>query len=264
MMEYLKKLLREPLLYFLLAGGGIFLLDYYFSEYKLPQLNISQKTIDKLVTERSIVLGRELSKAEVQDLKHHFIDQELLVREAIERGLHLSDGKIRHRLADKMVFLLSKEPVAPNPMELDLFYHENKAEFYTPPLISFEHLFFLKHDKAQKAYSNLDDPNYQMDNDKYWMGNKLERMSAQDVVATLGTNFARSIDSAKLNEWTAPIKSSRGWHLVKIIEKIPSKEIPRNMLNSRLEQMWYAEERSKHQRETLDLLRSKYDLSMID
>lgn len=252
----LTRLAREPLIGFLLIGALIFWWDGQRASEN--SIVIDAAVIEKLVEEREMVLERQLSADERAAIQQNFIDQEILLREAVDRGLHMSDGRVRHRLSDKMMFLLVDEPLPPTAEQLDQFYEVHKQRYVTARRVSFEHQFFGDDESAARAVL-LNLPGSESIEEQYfWLGNRLEQMSAQDLVGVLGTDFTRSLEDLPEGEWRGPIASNRGWHLVRIDAWHPSVAIPREHLEERLSMEWLAEQRDQARFNALADLRQKY------
>jgi len=129
------KLLKEPLLHFLLIGVGLFFL--------FSQLNSDEEAND---TQQIIVNKSKLevlsstfmeensippTDKEIQELLENYIREEVLSREAIAIGLDKDDRIIRHRLAQKMQYLFEDVAMVEEPSDevLKAYFQENKASF---------------------------------------------------------------------------------------------------------------------------------------
>lgn len=258
----IRKIVGDPLTIFFMAGGIIFAL-YYANGKARDTIDVSDIVIQKLWNERSLVLDRPLTDYERRLIVNSFIDQEVLLREAVAQELHLRDGKVRHRLADKMMYLISEEPSAPKEHELDAFYTEHQERYYTPPLISFKNVFFSSEKKALSALrSSLSQDNILDSGEKFWLGNTFIRVTAQDVVSVLGMPFAMEVEKSTEGVWAGPIKSSRGWHLVKVIDRIEKTLMPRDELQQRLTMEWLAAQRDADRAQALSDLRAKYEIKV--
>lgn len=129
------KLLKDPLLHFLLIGVGIFLL--------FSQLNDDEQTSDtqQIIINKSnieILSGTFMQEnsvpptdKEIQALLEKEIREEVLSREAIAIGLDKDDRIIRHRLAQKMQYLFEDVAMLDEPSDdvLKAYFEENKASF---------------------------------------------------------------------------------------------------------------------------------------
>ena len=104
------KMLREPLLYFLLLGGAMFILfeqvsDQTFLGAAQPEIVVSEGQIQALLLNFEKVWQRSPSSEESEGLIRNHIREEVLYREALAMGLDKDDAIIRRRLRQKIEFL---------------------------------------------------------------------------------------------------------------------------------------------------------------
>ena len=208
-----------------------------------------------------MVLERALTPTERDAIARNFIDQEILLRQAIKLELHLSDGKVRHRLADKMMFLLAEEPTPPDSAELARYYQQNKTRYTTQRRVSFEHRFYGNDEAAARVA--LADEGTKAEAQFFWLGNQLEQMSAQDLVSTFGAAFAQAIEQLPQGQWHGPLASNRGWHLVRVQSWHEPRPIPREHLDERLRTEWLADRREQAREAALEALRASYDIQYL-
>ena len=254
----MKRLLREPLVGFLLLGALIF---WWEDRRSGPEpVVIDPAAIDKLVEERELVLERSLTPDERIALAQYFVDQEILLREAVELGLHFSDGRVRHRLSDKMMFLLADEPSPPDAQALEAYYEANRDRYYTERRVSFEHRFFGDSESVARealAEGAVDDFARQS---FFWLGTRMEQMGVDDLASSFGIEFASALEAMPVQEWAGPVMSLRGWHLVRILAWHPAQPIPREHLEERLRTEWLADRRDAARAAVLEGLRERYDV----
>lgn len=250
------RLFREPVLVFLLLGALIFLWE---QKRLAPEaIVVDSAVIERLVEERELVLQRVLSGEERAAVRQSFIDQELLLREALRRDLHLADGRVRHRLADKMMFLLADEPEAPDVATLDSYHAKNRGRYMTERRVTLEHRFFGDDEQSAKDALRSSSESDVKSAEFFWLGDSLERMSAQDLTTVLGVEFARALEALPVGKWQGPMRSDRGWHVVRVLEWHEAAPIPREALDERLLREWTAEQRDRLRRQALDTLRAMY------
>ena len=259
----LTRMLRDPLVGFTLLGGLIFLAYNQFSEQSRPSILVTETAVNKLVEERRLVLNREVSQNERDVLIANYIDREVLVGEAIARGLHRSDAKVRKRLADKMFFLLDEEPPEPTATQLQAYFDENPQDFLTPRTFTFEHVYF-RDDRAaaEQALSAIRNGSMSPDDlgDIFWLGRQMERYSAKQLLVLMGFRFERALQAMPLDDWQGPLQSGQGWHLVRVLERHEPRLLPDEELNRRLADDWKADWRNRRRAETFAGLRAHYDV----
>ena len=120
-------ILRSPLIHFLLVGMLLFALRDRIglgaagpAPAETLRIRFDTARIEELRADFKSQLGHAPTAAELDRLITHAVDEELLFREAITRGLQEGDGGVETRLAQKMLFLddaaPSAEPVDPAPL----------------------------------------------------------------------------------------------------------------------------------------------------
>jgi hypothetical protein len=116
------RLLREPLLHFLLLGALLFAFDAALREAPPPVdvIRITNAEIDRLRTQWTNQYRRPPAPAELHGLVHAGVREEVLYREALAMGLDEDDSVVRRRLAQKLEFLIEDLAAAREPSEAEL------------------------------------------------------------------------------------------------------------------------------------------------
>jgi len=105
------KLLRAPLLHFLLLGGGLFALQAAFSQSDSPASSpdrvvaVSAAEVERLAQQARRDSGRTPSPEELELRIREWVDEEILFREALLLGWSRSDPVVQRRLIQNMRFL---------------------------------------------------------------------------------------------------------------------------------------------------------------
>jgi len=129
------KLLKDPLLHFLLIGLGLFILFSQLNndeeEKKIQQITIDQSTLNILSDAFMKDNARTPTHKEMQELLDADIQEEILYREAIALGLDKEDRVIRHRLAQKTKYLFEDVALLDDPSDEELKkYLKQNTETY--------------------------------------------------------------------------------------------------------------------------------------
>ncbi|HET8945549.1 MAG TPA: hypothetical protein VFQ07_01085 [Candidatus Polarisedimenticolia bacterium] len=109
------RLLREPLVHFLLLGALLFGVHALLSG-EAPRRDVVVVTrgrIDGLVAQFSATHGRPPDAAERSGLVQDWVREEILCREAVALGLDREDAVIRDRLRQKMEFVAGGTDATP-------------------------------------------------------------------------------------------------------------------------------------------------------
>ena len=183
---------------------------------------------------------KSLSKKQLKQLKKDYIQREVLSREAKKLGLDKIDSLISARLAQLGKQALVGEYIDDSIDELKLinFYEANKNKYKEPEIITFTHLFFREEELASEyllRISEEKDPTkineLIMNGGIVFPYQKNYSNKARSFIlghfGSEGTNniFSLNIDNEK---WQGPVKSSLGFHLVKIFKRKDEKQLNYN------------------------------------
>jgi hypothetical protein len=94
--------------------------------------------------------------------------------------------------------------------------------------------------------------------DAFPLGHDYRASSAHHLQKIFGADFANRVFELEPHEWSGPIRSAYGFHLVWIDRIEPEKVPPFDVVRSRVEQRFLSERREKHLAETLERLREQY------
>ena len=105
----MQRLLREPLLHFLLVGACLFLIYAWNrdsgSRSSTEQIVVSTGRIQQLATVFQRTWQRPPTDDELKGLIDDFVLEEVYYRQAVEMGIDRDDTIIRRRLRQKLEFL---------------------------------------------------------------------------------------------------------------------------------------------------------------
>jgi peptidyl-prolyl cis-trans isomerase C len=227
----MKKLLKEPLIHFLLMGGGLFLL-YSFLNPSVEQVENNIILIDNSDAERLIKAYQQIwstppDSATLTKLLEEEVKAEVLYREALRMKLDHNDEIIRRRLKQKYEFLVKDlaDNQQPKDEELKRFYEEHSDLYQAPAKLSFTHIYFspdkrsLPLQNAQNTFeeiSNLpiDKVDVKKIGDPFHLQSYFADRDYNDVRQLLGQDFAKGLFNQIKEGWLSPIKSGYGIHLV--------------------------------------------------
>ena len=226
------KLLREPLLHFLLIGAAIYLLYGVFAE-QLPEADdktivVSAGEIEWMQRSWQKRWSRPPTPRELDGLIQQYIRETVLYREALTMGLNQHDQVIRRRLAQKLEFL-AKDLVAltpPTDEELQAYFTEHLERYQEPVLYTFTQVYIdpekrgettLDHAAAVKARliaegDAIEDPGALGDN--LMLQNHYPQKDRVEIQKLFGGGFTDSLVDLSPGQWHGPVLSGYGTHLV--------------------------------------------------
>jgi hypothetical protein len=231
-----RKLAREPLAHFLLAGIVLFSAGTLFSRVSgsaVPgRIHVSAAEIGRLRDVWSRQYGRTPDPAQLRNLVDEYVREEVFYREAIASGLDKDDTIIRRRVVEKMEFLSQEIASAPpSETEIQQYFQANRARFRVPAQIAFEHIYFsptkrsgVESDARTALIELRAHPNERARfGDGFMLQNEYPAQTQSEIKALFGDDFAANLFQVTPDQWEGPIRSSYGVHLVRVSQYVPAR-----------------------------------------
>ena len=248
-MKLLLRLLREPLLHFLMIGGLIFLLFAATDDRDQTPTEvivITPERIDQLAAGFNAVWTRIPTDDEIDALIEGEIREEVYYREALALGLDRDDAIVRRRLRQKMEFLLDTGAYLqePDEGELEAYFAANE-DFYRRGLrLAFEQVYLGEAPEKETIESSLDallsdppiDPSTFVESSL--LPPQLGLSPRNAVNAVFGKGFFDLVLELSPGEWAGPIASAYGVHLVRILERLPARTPPLEEIRDTVLRNW--------------------------
>lgn len=284
----MNKVLKEPLFHFLLMGIGLFIIYGIVSNDQANEetIVINDFDVDNIIASWEMQWKRLPTDDELKSLILQNIKQEIFYQEALKMNLDHNDEIIKRRLSQKMQFLSNDIASLnePNEEEIKAFYKKNLNAYMSP--------------NSYEMYQIISSPDYH-ENPKNEAENLLQSIAQQgpkmaenfgdnmpfpfyfeavddnELNRQFGLNFTQELDKVNTNQWTGPVRSGFGYHLVFIADKkvpapIPLKEIKDEVLRDleyenqrKMNEMIFEEFRKNYYIE-YDLNPDKFDESFIE
>jgi peptidyl-prolyl cis-trans isomerase C len=220
--ERLRGWLREPLLHFLLAGLAVFLFSAWRGEEVDPEsrrITIDEAQVSRLVAGWQQTWQRPPTQGEIDGLIRDHIREEIYYREAKRLGLDEDDTVVRRRLRAKMEFLATAEieNAQPGDAVLQVWFDRNKARYAADPRYSFDQLYLADQGRAIMLLPQLRKGEaWQGKGDPISLPASLDGAGRSEVERTFGEEFAAGLAKLPRDEWSGPVRSGFGTHLVRI------------------------------------------------
>lgn len=250
----LRRLLREPLVHFLLLGGVLFaIFGRGGSEVGGAdrQILVSEADINRLAAGFSQTWHRPPDVDELQAQIDDYIREEVLYRTALALGLDKDDMIIRRRLRQKMEFTFEDTVPPPRETEQRAYFAAHADKFRTQPLISFRQVFVSLHREtaesdARRILLQLVSaaPGASNQGDTLLLGEGFSQTPLDRIAALFGDDFAAALAEAPTGRWLGPLRSSYGLHLVFVTEVRPGGLPPFEQVRQAVEREWFAEHRA--------------------
>lgn len=237
----MKRLLVDPLFHFLLTGALIFGVYGLVAEEgpgDKPTITVSQARIDVLLSSFERSWRRPPTQSEIDGLIEDHVREEIAVREAVRMGLDLDDSVIRRLLRRKFEFVAADviARVEPAESELKAYFAANADQFRGHSRFTFRHVYFnpQRHGSSLRAdvvrlVEQLNSGKVEFGTDDLGDVTSLEpgysALARRDLAQVFGEAFASEIETLEAGQWSGPIISEFGLHLV-VVDSVEPGLVP--------------------------------------
>ena len=270
--------LKEPLLHFLLIGAFLFMLYNWQTDddaLRPDQIVFSEAQIDRLINLWERKWQRLPTQQELQGLIEQQVREEVLYREALAMGLDKDDMVVRRRMSQKMEFISNDlaSLAEPDESELQTYLDAHAEKFAIPGRISYSQVYLNVDQRGEQVYDDAEklldelsgssvDLDITMAGDSFMGGYHFEDETDFGVSRIFGKEFAAKLFELPVGEWTGPVESGYGLHLVRIDSRTDSRAPALEQVRDKVRNEWVA----KQQRQTNDLLyselRKRYEITI--
>jgi hypothetical protein len=291
----LKRLLHEPLLHFLIAGGilfGVFRLTHHAGPESTSNRTIvvDKESLLNYLQFRNKAFQSEyfttqldgMGAKERQELVDNYIEEEALYREAKALGLEQGDDVIRQRLIQKMRYLmddLAETGGSPSDATLQAYLDKNKEQYVIEPSVTFTHVFAdssVRGDKGAREFAEQlkvrltaahasfnDAPQY---GDRFpFLQNYIERTN-EFVGSHFGPEFVSELKDIGPAEtrWVGPIKSMYGYHVLLVTGRTEARVPELREIRTQVEEDWARDWMDTAREQSIHHLLGQYKIERKD
>jgi hypothetical protein len=270
------RLLREPLLHFLLIGIGLFALYDVLrgGDTGAPRdIVVTEARVEALAESFATVWMRPPTPEEIRGLVDDYVAEEIYYREAIAMGLDQDDTVIRRRLRQKMEFISEDAAAATEPTdaELQAYLAAHPEKFLAPAEFTFVQVYFSTEKRGDQARSSAEQLLAELQagrgpatlgdvGDPTLLPGDMQSASPQVIANAFGSDFAAQVAEAPVGQWTGPLQSGFGLHLVRVDDRKAGAVPVLEQIRPIVLREWQSEQRTQSNRKFLDGLRAKYDV----
>jgi len=275
-MSFLSRLLREPLVHFILIGAAVFAVYALVrgGEEARDRIVVTEGRVAQLAQIFTKTWQQPPTKKELRGLIDAYVKEEIYYREAVALGLDRDDTLIRRRMQQKMEFLTepADDLLKAGDAELEAFLEANREDFRAEPRLAFTQVFVSPENKNEDepaesraakflaalrsgpgmVSSDLGDPTL--------LPATVPLSSTKMIARDFGDAFAEALLSLPKDEWSGPVPSPFGLHLVRVTERFDGRDPPLADIRDAVEQKWRTWKREQFQDEVFNSLRAKYDV----
>lgn len=269
------RLLKDPLVHFLLLGGAAFAV---FALTRGPaeaaprdEIVITAAQIRQLAVVFEKTWQRPPTPTELENVIEARVREEVYYREALAAGLDKDDAIVRRRMKQKLEFMLEDiaGQVTATEKELQAFLDSNADRFRSEAIFSFRHVY-VSTDKredpaedARRLLARLRKGEADVAGDRLMMVEPVFRDAPQrEVARAFGREFAARLLELPTGEWSGPILSGYGLHLVLVESRTPGEVARLADVRDAVSREWNVVKRREMNESLYQELRQKYSITV--
>jgi peptidyl-prolyl cis-trans isomerase C len=265
--------LREPLVHFVLLGVVVFAVHRWVAPPpRGNRIVVSEAILRGLRQEHLRQNGALPSPEEEAALIQRFVDNEILYREAIAQGLDRGDLIVRRRLVQKMEFVLDGEdPIAaPTDAELQAYLQAHAERYAVAARVALTQVFVSTDQHGADAERIAAELRAQLAGgadpsalgDPFLRGREFPQRTEREVAGIFGAPFAAQVMTLPIGEWSGPLRSSYGLHVVRVSERRTGRQPALREVRAAVLRDWEEERRAAVNAHALARLRQRYVVSV--
>lgn len=265
------RILREPLLHFLVLGALVFAAARQLgADSGRYRIDAGPDQRARIATTYQQQYGVAPTEAQLQYLLDQYVRSEILFREGLALGLDRDDEIVRRRVVQKIEFLNEDTgAIDVSDSELEKFLASHQSRYITPAAVSFTQVYFSADPRgeaearrrAEVALSAFRSGAPIAAGDRFEGGDELAGVSELEAQRLFGdSQLSVALFSAPADEWAGPFRSAFGWHLVRIHRRDSAQVQPLASVKDRVRADYLAAERERRNEAEFKRLASKYHI----
>lgn len=263
------KLVREPLLHFLLIGLAFFALYGAVSPGggNSKRVVVSQTRVDDMAHQYQALWGRPATPIELGGLIETYVHDEIIFREGQALGLERDDAVIKRRVIQKYDLMEEEtgDRAAPTDVDLNGWLNAHPQMFSVPAVVSFDQVYF---DQAAALPTTVAAAKAALLNGGSMAGlgqatllpATVRAMPLDQVARDFGGDFAQQIAVLPIGGWRGPLVSALGEHLVRVNARVASRLPALDEVRAAVTREWENDRRERARDTSYNKLRGDYDV----
>ncbi len=272
----MKAALREPLVHFLALGALLFLFFAWRggSGPGSSRIDITPGLIEHLASGFARTWQRPPTDAELKGLIDDYVKEEIATREAVGLGLDRDDTIIRRRLRQKLEFLVEDAASsAPTDAELQAWLEKHPDSFRAEPQVALRQVYVSPERRGASARPDAESILARLRaggkgvatdrlGDASMLPTELPLGPLREVGRAFGETFAQDLMKIELGQWTGPVESPYGLHLVLVSQRVVGAPPELADVRPMVERELLAERRKKELDGLYERLLQKYTVTI--
>jgi peptidyl-prolyl cis-trans isomerase C len=262
-----RRLIKEPLVHFLIAGALVFwLLSGRAPDLGERRIVVDERVVGAVVGRFEDSFHRLPTKDETDGMIRDWVQDQVYYREALRLGLDDEDEVVVRRMRRKMegMAVAEAETSEPSDSELQALIDRDPARYADDPRTSFEQVY-LGADTAQtraaaeaqlirlrkgEAVGGVPAP----------IPARLNDAPASETSGLFGDEFTLALHNLPQGQCSGPVASGLGLHLVRVTGRRAAQPPSLAKVRQRAENDWRAAATARAQSEAYDRILQGYDV----
>jgi peptidyl-prolyl cis-trans isomerase C len=262
-----RRLLKEPLVHFLIAGALVFtLLSGRAPDLGERRIVVDEQVVGALVGRFYDSFRRLPTKEETDGLIADWVRDQVYYREALALGLDQNDEVVVRRMRRKMegLAVADAETRSPADAELQALIDQDPAKYAEDPRVTFQQVYLGADTpenrlQAEASLAKLR-KGEQVSSVPAPIPGRLDNAGTADTSGLFGDEFTLNLRNLPVGQWTGPVASGVGLHLVRV-EKRGAAEPPKlDKVRQRVENDWRASAGTKARDDAYQRILKGYDV----
>lgn len=262
-----QRLLKEPLVHFLIAGAAVFwLLSGRAPDLGERRVVVNEAVVSGLVQRWTDNFRRPPSQDEIDGLIRDYVQDQVYYREALSLGLDQEDEVVVRRMRRKMESLAvaEAESAEPDDATLRAMIDKDPARYSDDARTSFDQVYLGADNPANRAAA--DAALARLRKGESVQGSPAPLPPHQDgassdaIAGTFGDEFVLALRRAPTGEWSGPVASGLGLHVVRVTARTAPEKPSLERVRQRLTNDWRAAAIAKARDEGYARILKGYDV----
>ena len=242
----IQRLLREPLLHFLVLGALLFAVNAIVvpdvPKERLIEFTpeIRKSMIDTFTQQQK----RAPTPAEIKRLTDDWLLNEIVYREALVQGFDKGDEMIRDRINQKMRLLIFSNisPGVPKTADLQKYLDAHRDQYNVPERFNFFDLPMRSQAEAQATLKQIQTG--KEPESVRLLARTYTARPENSLVPSFGKPFVAALRTQPLHEWQL-LKTGDEWHIVRVEGVLPKHSVTVAEVGNSLTEEWQQEDMRK-------------------
>ncbi len=238
---------------------------------------VTQAQIQSLVTGFTRTWQRPPTTLELEGLIREYIREEICTREAIALGLDRDDTVIRRRLRQKLEFLSDSvaSQAEPTDEQLQKYLEAHPDNYRSERRFTFSQIFLDPQKHGENLTRDVDQmlaelrlaaykPDVWKLGDSLLLEMNYEAVSGNEISKQFGEEFAAKLVDLPVGQWSGPIASGYGVHLVLLADREQGAAPQLRDVREAVKRDWVNYQRSETNEKFYQALLKRYTVTVED